>query len=175
MNERIRTIGGKKVDIAELARLWNETKLSAGEIAERLGGISRNAVIGHVHRHKDIFKSRAKTPTYSRFGGVPPKARKPSPDSEVRGKKIRNIHQARIEAARREAEEFQVGTSPLLQMPLDDTLRLATGKTLVDLGPHECHWPLNNGGPYLYCADAAAEGTAYCALHAHRARQKLEA
>lgn len=37
--------------VAELRRLWNVEKLSAGVIAERLG-ISRNAVIGKAHRIK---------------------------------------------------------------------------------------------------------------------------
>ena len=35
--------------IAELKRLWSEG-FSASQIAERLGGITRNAVIGKAHR-----------------------------------------------------------------------------------------------------------------------------
>ncbi|NNH31002.1 hypothetical protein C9413_16265 [Rhizobium sp. SEMIA 4085] len=47
-----------------------------------------------------------------------------------------------------------VGTSPLLQIHASDEERLGTGKELHELGVHQCRWPLNNGSPFLFCADA---------------------
>ena len=46
----------ERVDL--LKQLWSEG-LSASQIADRLGGVSRNAVIGKVHRLK--LESRGKT------------------------------------------------------------------------------------------------------------------
>lgn len=57
---------------------------------------------------------------------------------------------------------------PKLPSPTEyDTERMEHAKTLLELGPHECKWPLNDGGPYLFCAEAT-NGAAYCRHHALR-------
>ncbi|MFK0330681.1 GcrA family cell cycle regulator [Rhizobium sp. NPDC090275] len=43
--------------VTAAAKLWNEG-LSAAAIAERLGGITRSAVLGKVNRHPDLFAPR---------------------------------------------------------------------------------------------------------------------
>lgn len=43
--------------VEQAARLWRDGA-SAAKIANALGGVSRNAVIGKVHRHPDIFAPR---------------------------------------------------------------------------------------------------------------------
>ncbi|WP_281407601.1 GcrA family cell cycle regulator [Neorhizobium sp. P12A] len=48
-----------------------------------------------------------------------------------------------------------------------DADRLQHGKTLLDVGSSECKWPLNAGGPFLFCADTAVGGN-YCAHHRMR-------
>lgn len=60
-----------------------------------------------------------------------------------------------------------VGTSPLLQIHASDEERLGTGKELHELGVHQCRWPLNNGSPFLFCADATG-GDLYCWHHMNR-------
>lgn len=38
-------------------------------------------------------------------------------------------------------------------------------KQLIDLEPNDCRYPMNDGGPYLFCAEAQIEGSSYCPFH----------
>lgn len=38
-------------------------------------------------------------------------------------------------------------------------------KQLFDLEPNDCRYPMNDGGPYLFCAEAKMEGSSYCPFH----------
>lgn len=178
MNQMYRPAKGAKIDLTLMARMWNDEGLSASEIAAHIGGISRAAVLGYVHRNKELFKSRAKKNLYRRTGGVKPEKREPAAqrsapsDGGHIGQKVHNVHKARIEAARREAAEFDAGTSELLQIAPMDELRLSMGKELTDLGVHECRWPLNNGSPFLFCAASQFQGSTYCAHHMLRSMPK---
>jgi GcrA cell cycle regulator len=49
-----------------------------------------------------------------------------------------------------------------------DTTRLKLGKELEDLTQRDCHWPLNNGGPYIFCG-AKVSRDHYCEIHNERA------
>ncbi|ASY72624.1 hypothetical protein N181_23780 [Sinorhizobium fredii USDA 205] len=51
-----------------------------------------------------------------------------------------------------------------------DIQRLPFAKRLEELSPGECIWPINGGGPYLFCA-AKAVGR-YCPHHKARLIQK---
>src|SRR5205085_4411379 len=61
--------------IETLKKLWSEG-LSASQIAAELGGVTRNAVIGKVHRLG--LSGRAKTPS-----SAAPRARKARPPSQM--------------------------------------------------------------------------------------------
>src|SRR5246127_3490779 len=61
--------------VENLKKLWGEG-LSASQIAAELGGITRNAVIGKVHRLG--LSGRAKRPT-----SAPPRPRKPRPHTHL--------------------------------------------------------------------------------------------
>ncbi|TBE67445.1 GcrA family cell cycle regulator [Rhizobium ruizarguesonis] len=174
MNQIFRPDKGEKINL--MAKLWNDG-LSAREIAARIGGITRSAVLGYVHRNKDLFESRARKPKYKRTGGVRPERRDPSAarrPKDTGGQKIHNIHKVRAEAARREGDECEAGTSACLQIAPTDTERLNTGKELMALGRHECRWALTNGGPFIFCA-SATDGAIYCSHHAKRAHTVREA
>ncbi|MHC2298169.1 GcrA family cell cycle regulator [Rhizobium mongolense] len=152
-----------------MADLWNDGQ-SASQIAARFGA-SRSAIIGLAHRNRDMFKGKKK-----RTGGRPVKKAHSGPvtrENDGRRLVMQNIHKARMEAARREAEEFEAGTSPLLQIHVSDEERLATGKELHDLERDQCRWPLNNGSPFLFCADATG-GALYCWHHMNRAYRVRE-
>ena len=57
--------------IATLTKMW-ESGATASQIADELGGVSRNAVIGKAHR----LKLKAKTPGYNAPHGANTKRRK---------------------------------------------------------------------------------------------------
>jgi hypothetical protein len=54
-----------------------------------------------------------------------------------------------------------------------DAERLPLSKTLLDLEPCECKWPMNSGGPFLFCAAPAEK--AYCDHHKQRSAKSVEA
>ncbi len=173
---------GREISIATLARLWNEDGLSAAQIGKVLG-LTRMQVLGHVHRHRDVFKSRKKKPLYTRTNGVPPKLLPPRQKREKKATDIektdgrhfsaKGIHRARMEAVARDAGESEAGTAKLLQIEETDQDRMLTGKELHDLGLHECKWPLNSGHPFIFCS-SSTDGGNYCTHHARRAYRPRE-
>lgn len=38
-------------------------------------------------------------------------------------------------------------------------------KSLVDLEENDCRYPMNDGGPFIFCAEAKIEGSNYCSFH----------
>lgn len=49
-----------------------------------------------------------------------------------------------------------------------DLSNRATGILLENLKPHQCKWPINDGGPYLFCGKGREPGSPYC--HEHKCR-----
>jgi GcrA cell cycle regulator len=131
------TIQHRTVDIEASAKLWSEG-LSASQIASRFG-VSRNVVIGIAYRNRDRFPPRQK--------------RKPAP---------------RREPTRRPREQApEIQAEPEIPATAYDAERLTHAKLLHQLSAGQCCWPLNTGGPYLFCA---AETTGrYCRNHKTRA------
>jgi GcrA cell cycle regulator len=134
------TIQHRTVDIEASAKLWSEG-LSASQIARRFG-VSRNVVIGIAYRNRDRFPPRQK--------------RKPAPRREP------------TRRPRPQAPELQA--EPEIPATAYDAERLSHAKQLHQLTAGECFWPLNTGGPYLFCA---AETTGrYCRNHHARSLPK---
>lgn len=123
--------------VEALAKLWRDGK-SASVIARELGGVTRNAVIGKVHR---LGLSGRATP--ARPGSRRPRAPRPEP---------------RI--ARRRT---MVAASPVMALEPPPEAGLADMRTV---GPHACRWPI--GDPlapgFSVCGRPAVRG-AYCAPH----------
>lgn len=133
-----------------LKKLWAEG-LSASQIATQMGGVTRNAVIGKVHR---LGLSGRATPT------------KPS-----RG--IENVpsvpHTPKL-------LDDKLDIKPILADPAFSTpIILDTGDktTLPTLSKNMCKWP--NGDPasddFHFCGQPSPSGRSYCAYHAQMAFQ----
>jgi len=152
---------------AAAAEMWNAGK-SGGEIAAAIGA-SRNAVIGKAHRNPELFEDKGGTGKGWRGGKVfNPDRReyktviKPAADRRI---KIRKAEAEKAAAAQRQAirEAREAGSAY-------DAERLPHAKTLLELGAKECHWPMNDGGPFLFCASEATHGDQkgdpnYCRCH----------
>lgn len=145
-----------------LKKLWAEG-LSATQIASRLGGVTRNAVIGKVHRLG--LSGRATT--------VRIKSHRPRPrvDQAKRIAKPRFAGGTVGNPALRalympEAEPF-VSTYEELDIPLKDR------KSIETLNECDCRWPI--GDPQLadfhFCNRKKMTGLPYCEFHARRAFQ----
>ncbi len=142
-----------------LKKLWSEG-LSASQIAGRLGGVTRNAVIGKVHRLG--LSGRATT---SRVKSLRPR------------KRVNN-------AVKRPARpRFPTNGNPAVRelyageayVPVQEEIEIpeAQRKSLQGLESCSCRWPV--GDPqtqdFYFCGGKAVPGLPYCEHHARRAFQ----
>lgn len=155
-----------------LKNLWAEG-LSASQIAAQLGGISRNAVIGKVHRLKLSSRGRAAPQS-----AVPKKpAREAS--SAVRARSVVQTRavtqivgatalQSRIET-QAEAEVVVVAPPPGEPVLVPISRRLA----LTELTERTCKWPIGDplSEDFHFCGNDAGEASPYCSYHARMAFQ----
>jgi GcrA cell cycle regulator len=154
--------------IETLAKLWLGG-LSASRIAAELGaGISRNAVIGKVHRLGLAGRAKAATPTTA----TTPRTRaKPA----QRAATPRNSAPAvRGNTALQIAEEMVVHVAP---RPVEHVIvPLCEPVSLIDLREAMCRWPI--GDPqqpdFRFCGAKSPTGASYCEGHRRMAYQPVQ-
>jgi len=142
------TIQHRTVDIEAAAKLWRDD-LTASQIAKRFG-VSRNVIVGIAYRNRKLFPQREERKSQGTRAAAlrAPRKRVLAPPG----------------AKEHPAPEREVEIAPPTEY---DAERLASAKLLHELTAGQCCWPLNNGGPYLFCA---AETTGrYCSNHQARA------
>lgn len=128
--------------VSTLARLWQEG-LSASHVARQLGGVSRNAVIGKIHRLGIALRA---TPVRFRAarGSSPPRppGRSSGPCAVERPDRLRLL-------------EF-----------LD--AELAPTATIRTLTVTSCRWPIGDPreADFGYCGRECASASVYCRGHA---------
>src|ERR1700759_1357444 len=115
-----------------LKKLWADG-LSASQIAGELGGITRNAVIGKVHRLG--LSGRAKSP--SSAAPRPRKARAHPHMMRVARPAMRG------NTALAQAFEYEVEAEPEL---VDNIVPLGQRRNLLELTEDTCHWPVGDPG-----------------------------
>ena len=147
--------------IDKLIELW-KAGLSARQIAERLGhGLSRNAVIGKIHRLDRNDRDRNIVSPIKRTTVV--KRRKPSPLS-------RPFNAARFNRPMTPCRQILLEGSPIPSPADTDIPRIAT----VDLEPHHCRWPCTKDpketGAFepQFCGSKRVPGLPYCRDHVRR-------
>lgn len=135
--------------VQKLRDLWNDG-LSASQIAARLGGVSRNGVIGKAHRIGLGTHSLAHAPDK-------PRLQKQKPEQFVRPKKV-NVTPP--------PPPKPVKVAPPAPQPVITVQKPKPFMTtLLDLQCDECKWPMNDGGPFLFCGHPQHAGGAYCEYH----------
>jgi len=147
--------------VEQLKKLWSEG-LSASQIAGRLGGVTRNAVIGKVHRLG--LSGRATT---SRMKSSRPRLRQPSARrtqqkasfKQLGNPALRNLYQGEVE--------------PFTPAPEEAAIPEHQRKTLQELTESNCRWPI--GDPqhddFHFCNRNKVPGLPYCEFHSKRAFQ----
>jgi GcrA cell cycle regulator len=138
----------ERIDL--LKTLWADG-LSASQIAAELGGISRNGVIGKVHR----MRLPAKQQTAS--------LRRATKDKADRRKK-----------PRRTPRPPALPSEPL-PPERDEDIPVRQRCTIMSLGGGKCHWPVGDPGKpdFFFCGGKVIEGLPYCRYHARRAYQAM--
>jgi GcrA cell cycle regulator len=153
--------------IEKLKSLWAEG-LSASQIANALGEVTRNAVIGKIHRLG--LSGRVK-------GAIAP-ARPDRQRHEPEARPARAALAAPQPALRR---ALAIGNAVLKSEPEEDVAPVPVGEAAVialhggvsfaDLGPCMCRWPQGDpsDGNFRFCGRPAQPGQPYCSEHAGRA------
>ncbi len=137
-----------------LKKLWADG-LSASQIAAELGGITRNAVIGKVHRLG--LSGRAKSPS-----STTPRPRKPRSSGMLR------VSRPAVRGNTALAYEYDMEPEPeLVEIPMEQR------KTLLQLNEHTCRWPIGDpgGSEFFFCGGETANELPYCTYHSRVAYQ----
>jgi GcrA cell cycle regulator len=145
--------------VENLKKLWGEG-LSASQIAAELGGITRNAVIGKVHRLG--LSGRAKSPSAS--APRPRKARTHGHLMRVARSSVRG------NTALAHAYDFEPEPEP---EPIDNVIPLGQRRTILELTEETCRWPIGDPGSteFFFCGGQAGTGMPYCTYHSRVAYQ----
>ncbi|MDQ0455228.1 GcrA family cell cycle regulator [Rhizobium paknamense] len=163
--------------VEKLKKLWSEG-LSASQIAAQLGGVSRNAVIGKVHRL--CLPGRAKAGGTAAAPARTPK-RQPAPAAArpanypARPTAPRAIARPAGNVALSEDVDLD-GLEQVAPMPVSSAvLPISKRLSLTDLTERTCKWPV--GDPmkedFHFCGCDSTEGSPYCAYHAKLAYQPV--
>lgn len=137
-----------------LKKLWQDG-LSASQIAKQLGGVTRNAVIGKIHRLGLTGRAQPSRPQRTVF-----KAPRPArPASAVPS------------TPRRIAEPVSAHPAPVRYV--DESPGTAT---ILTLGGHMCKWPIGDPATdtFTFCGRRSEEHGPYCHEHASVAYQPAQ-
>lgn len=141
--------------VATLKRLFTDGK-SASQIALALGDVTRNGVIGKIHRL-----------------GLSGRPMPPKPEPKPKPVRLPKVPKA-ARRAPRSRSIIKVGDPGVAPEPV---YRLGLRITLMMLTEHTCRWPIGHPGAegFTFCGQYAQTGIAYCAEHmriAHQSRNR---
>jgi len=158
--------------VERLSKLWAEG-LSASQIAADLGGVTRNAVIGKVHRLGLSGRARA---TPKQQNQTP--RRKATPRNAAAGFNRSTTPQRSTTTTRTAGNaalkvEYEEDLEPVTKPTEDVVVPISRKLTLMQLTETSCKWP--TGDPtmpgFSFCGHTSSEGKPYCEYHSKVAFQ----
>ena len=162
-------MGWTEERVQELKKLWAEGH-SASQIAKKLGSVTRNAVIGKVHR---LGLSGRATP--SRPVKRPPRLARPKPQQVATAPRSAAAplpSRTQLAVELREPVEYEAG--PVVPAYIEPK-RLPNGDmvTVLTVKDSMCKWPIGDpaDAAFGFCGRASCHGSPYCADHAQVAFQ----
>jgi GcrA cell cycle regulator len=149
-----------------LKKLWSDG-LSASQIATELGNVTRNAVIGKVHRLG--LSGRAKDKAAAAAQRPRKAARPPSVPAPIAPVNRSNVVIAPIPRPPTFEENSQFLADEDVAIPMSERV------TIMDLRESMCRWPM--GDPtkpeFRFCGARSITGLPYCNHHARIAYQPV--
>jgi GcrA cell cycle regulator len=142
-----------------LKKLWTDG-LSASQIAAELGGITRNAVIGKVHRLG--LSGRAKSPS-----SAAPRPRKPSAPGHMM-----RLSRPAMRGNTALATMYEADLDPAPEL-IENIIQIGQRCSLLELKDSKCRWPIGDPGTaeFFFCGGTPVEGLPYCGYHSRVAYQ----
>jgi GcrA cell cycle regulator len=150
------TAGWTEDRVGALTKLWLEGQ-SASQIAKQLGGgVTRNAVIGKVHRLGLSGRAAPSQPARATFRPSRPRPAAPPTQAPSAPRRIEAVQPRPVATAS-------------VPAPMPD---LPGTATVMTLGAHMCKWPIGDPSSteFSFCGRRASEGV-YCLEHARVAYQ----
>jgi len=165
-----------------LKKLWMDG-LSASQIAGELGqGVTRNAVIGKVHRLKLSARAKpASTAPRARTMSRPqlrrPGASAPSSPSGG-GMKRRVVSPGQIigATALKPSEDIEIEIETVQAQIHELVIPEHERLSLLSLTEQTCKWPIGDplNSDFYFCGRQSNEGKPYCEFHARRAYHQVD-
>lgn len=157
--------------VEKLKKLWAEG-LSASQIAAQLGGVSRNAVIGKVHRL--CLPGRAKAGgTAATARTKRPAAPTPRAPNFVSRLAARTAPRPAGTAVMKEEVEVEAIEDRDLAPASNVVVPMSRRLVLTQLTDRTCKWPI--GDPmkeeFHFCGNDSPDTSPYCTFHAKLAYQ----
>jgi len=128
--------------VAKLKELWGKGN-TASQIAEIIGGLSRNAIIGKAHRLNLSSKIRVKNSTTGQNESPPNSAE----ETDLKQKKVRK--------------------SKFKSLIIEKDFEPENPKKLEELDESSCKWPIGHPEEksFYFCGRSSLKDFSYCKLH----------
>lgn len=153
-----------------LKKLWSDG-LSASQIAAELGNVTRNAVIGKVHRLGLSGRAKSAAAPAAPRNAAPRKAPARAPSHPMSGPAggTRGAHAL--------APQFVTEAEPEAEqapMPSEDVvIPFSERVTIIELREYMCRWPMGDptSPDFRFCGARSQTGLPYCSYHSRIAYQ----